>query len=187
MWWCEIIHSITRHSPNAGPIKARPLSISATIRPHLDPRGFLAQFSLYVHKGGLKPDSFHFFGVRFSLQSLWSILSHSQSEMMAQRWVNAGPTSQHCSIVVPSLYVTQRWHSLPSHRIHTPSVNDVTKCDTSKLCPAGFKCLWLMAMMLSILPAGDTQPLEAANSSGSEWLIECVLKVLDGVFEMKMW
>ena len=24
--------------------------------------GYLAQFSLYVHKGGLKPDSFHFVG-----------------------------------------------------------------------------------------------------------------------------
>ena len=29
----------------------------------------LAQFSLYVHKGGLKPDSFHFFGGKRSEQS----------------------------------------------------------------------------------------------------------------------
>ena len=45
----------------------------------------------------------------------------------------------------------------------------------------------LTAMMLSILLAGDAQPLEAANSSGREWLVECVLKVLIEVFEMKMW
>ena len=40
----------------------------------------LAQFSLYVHKGGLKPDSFHFFlqlclspGEHTVLQAFWSI------------------------------------------------------------------------------------------------------------------
>ena len=32
----------------------------------------LAQFSLYVHKGGLKPDSFHF--ILFPYLSLWSLL-----------------------------------------------------------------------------------------------------------------
>ena len=33
---------------------------------HHPPEVLLAQFSLYVHKGGLKPDSFHFISVRGS-------------------------------------------------------------------------------------------------------------------------
>ena len=32
----------------------------------------LAQFSLYVHKGGLTPDSFHFFSRFFRVKSPWS-------------------------------------------------------------------------------------------------------------------
>ena len=28
----------------------------------------MAQFSLYVHKGDLKPDSFHFFGKQFAFE-----------------------------------------------------------------------------------------------------------------------
>ena len=41
----------------------------------------LAQFSLYVHKGGLKPDSFHFFLHVFSLCSsgLWPLTSHTST------------------------------------------------------------------------------------------------------------
>ena len=37
------------------------------------PQGvLLAQFSLYVHKGGLKPDSFHFiFSLRLKLKNHW--------------------------------------------------------------------------------------------------------------------
>ena len=31
----------------------------------------LAQFSLYVHKGGLKPDSFHFPGFQFIRVAIW--------------------------------------------------------------------------------------------------------------------
>ena len=33
----------------------------------------LAQFSLYVHKGGLKPDSFHFISFHFKLQGLTNL------------------------------------------------------------------------------------------------------------------
>ena len=34
----------------------------------------LAQFGLYVHKGGLKPDSFHFLGGRILYVSLWILM-----------------------------------------------------------------------------------------------------------------
>ena len=34
---------------------------------HFD--GLMAQLSLYVHKGGLKPDSFHFDGLNDSIQN----------------------------------------------------------------------------------------------------------------------
>ena len=40
----------------------------------------LAQFSLYVHKGGLKPDSFHYSCRR------WWILTHSYSTCFYQLW-----------------------------------------------------------------------------------------------------
>ena len=48
----------------------------------------LAQFSLYVHKGGLKPDSFHFIcvGTNGSQTSNHDTLTHC--------WVNVGPASQ---------------------------------------------------------------------------------------------
>ena len=35
-------------------------SCVCTVSPHHPQEVLLAQFSLYVHKGGLKPDSFHF-------------------------------------------------------------------------------------------------------------------------------
>ena len=42
----------------------------------------LAQFSLYVHKGGLKPDSFHFYSLIISIYrihwSLWVMFHHNQ-------------------------------------------------------------------------------------------------------------
>ena len=34
----------------------------------------LAQFSLYVHKGGLKPDSFHLFFARSIIRSMWEVM-----------------------------------------------------------------------------------------------------------------
>ena len=33
----------------------------------------LAQFSLYVHKGGLKPDSFHFYHIRSIVNTFFSV------------------------------------------------------------------------------------------------------------------
>ena len=41
----------------------------------------LAQFSLYVHKGGLKPDSFHFILFPFYV-ILWALLSVSQTSVL---------------------------------------------------------------------------------------------------------
>ena len=43
-----------------------------TVSSHHPQEALLAQFSLYVHKGGLKPDSFHFFG--YDAQCSWKIL-----------------------------------------------------------------------------------------------------------------
>ena len=34
----------------------------------------LAQFSLYVHKGGLKPDSFHFISLAKSMQPKYGLI-----------------------------------------------------------------------------------------------------------------
>ena len=49
----------------------------------------LAQFSLYVHKGGLKPDSFHFFCRLYLCQN------HKQSVIMVHvRWFDVRPASQ---------------------------------------------------------------------------------------------
>ena len=38
---------------------------------HHPQKVLLAQFSLYVHKGGLKPDSFHFYKKADVIMSLW--------------------------------------------------------------------------------------------------------------------
>ena len=42
----------------------------------------LAQFSLYVHKGGLKPDSFHFIFIllSFSFNSRYRLLPHCSTQ-----------------------------------------------------------------------------------------------------------
>ena len=52
---------------------------------------FLAQFSLYVHKGGLKPDSFHFF-CHISFSSLVNEIP-SKHKTFTKCWFNAGPPS----------------------------------------------------------------------------------------------
>ena len=44
----------------------------------------LAQFSLYVHKGGLKPDSFHF---------CWLDINTTLGQCLGKCWVNVGPLS----------------------------------------------------------------------------------------------
>ena len=57
-----------------------------------------AQFSLYVHKGGLKPDSFHFF-IKLSLlwitmiSALGHVCSHSEHDTLIRCWFNIGPWS----------------------------------------------------------------------------------------------
>ena len=41
------------------------ISVNLSQSSHHPQEVFLAQFSLYVHKGGLKPDSFHFISVNY--------------------------------------------------------------------------------------------------------------------------
>ena len=48
----------------------------------------LAQFSLYVHKGGLKPDSFHLLAYRTVVRHLYLTSRH---KTLNQCWVNVGP------------------------------------------------------------------------------------------------
>ena len=45
----------------------------------------LAQFSLYVHKGGLKPDSFHFISF-LSIMILFTLLWFLESGWLNKRW-----------------------------------------------------------------------------------------------------
>ena len=45
-----------------------------TVSSHHPQEVLLAQFSLYVHKGGLKPDSFHFIFTNFSRSDLWEFM-----------------------------------------------------------------------------------------------------------------
>ena len=42
----------------------------------------LAQFSLYVHKGGLKPDSFHFFTKSWKPQIMYSINDSDEVDLI---------------------------------------------------------------------------------------------------------
>ena len=51
----------------------------------------LAQFSLYVHKGGLKPDSFHFF-LSVLFRSLGIEQPKSEPECESLTWRNSGST-----------------------------------------------------------------------------------------------
>ena len=73
----------------------------------------LAQFSLYVHKGGLKPDSFHFIRklviVRpSSLYSQFLFNGGTESQPIAgsmpvncvRRWLNTTPTLTECMILI---------------------------------------------------------------------------------------
>ena len=72
----------------------------------------LAQFSLYVHKGGLKPDSFHFIfgGIRYAYCFLfWLCL----------------PAVQPPKQVVTSLKDSESFGDLPAHTQSTELQNDV--------------------------------------------------------------
>ena len=68
----------------------------------------LAHFSLYVHKGGLKPDSFHFYILLELLRDHgWltrtRISRHLQRDMVAQWWAcicNVGPQLNQCRLNV---------------------------------------------------------------------------------------
>ena len=42
----------------------------------------LAQFSLYVHKGGLKPDSFHFFATRWHITSVLFYVTYIRNKVV---------------------------------------------------------------------------------------------------------
>ena len=48
----------------------------------------LAQFSLYVHKGGLKPDSFHF--LRITKLNFELVTWHASSHVLIYVWLSAG-------------------------------------------------------------------------------------------------
>ena len=50
----------------------------------------LAQFSLYEHKGGLKPDSFHFYFMEFHIRTVYFILA--QADFRPKKWGQDG----HC-------------------------------------------------------------------------------------------
>ena len=41
----------------------------------------LAQFSLYVHKGGLKPDSFHFYDANRSVEAVFTLINISDDTL----------------------------------------------------------------------------------------------------------
>ena len=50
----------------------------------------LEQFSLYVHKGGLKPDSFHLLECVIQMVGHCSELEHSRHDTLNQSWHNVG-------------------------------------------------------------------------------------------------
>ena len=55
----------------------------------------LAQFSLYVHKGGLKPDSFHFISMILAPSQHNTLLfSNCCNTPLFYCWFNVGPASQ---------------------------------------------------------------------------------------------
>ena len=67
----------------------------------------LAQFSLYVHKGGLKPDSFHYFHVVFSPVRLGCGLSSVDIRKPAgRRWRNVDLMLGHRRIRWPNIKPT---------------------------------------------------------------------------------
>ena len=54
----------------------------------------LAQFSLYVHKGGLKPDSFHFISTRVCHQFRKNhTYTHNKRNTFTRYWFNVGAKS----------------------------------------------------------------------------------------------
>ena len=57
----------------------------------------LAQFSLYVHKGGLKPDSFHLEDVRCNKQDIYLTSLDATHEEADPRVI------QHCNMSMPSI------------------------------------------------------------------------------------
>ena len=78
----------------------------------------LAQFSLYVHKGGLKPDSFHFF---FAITLYWIFLLCS------------------CSRVTTNNYWTclSMYHFTSPGSIHPCSASSL-RCNNCHLCPTRY-------------------------------------------------
>ena len=69
----------------------------------------LAQFSLYVHKGGLKPDSFHFIFLKPKLQRV---------QNSAARLITCTPCREHITPVLMQLFT------------RSTSVSTKTYCDT---------------------------------------------------------
>ena len=68
----------------------------------------LAQFSLYVHKGGLKPDSFHFHFICLTLEFIHSQQTQIICITFMQCWTNVedvGPTLYKCYTNVLCLLV----------------------------------------------------------------------------------
>ena len=53
----------------------------------------LAQFSLYVHKGGLKPGSFHFFVLQHRKAPAQCFLSAGGRRAFVWHWCSIGPAS----------------------------------------------------------------------------------------------
>ena len=85
----EVACSVSdRQGSNFGSCDWRTVSSQSSHHPQ---EVLLAQFSLYVHKGGLKPDSFHFIYFRLlrqhvhhlSLQMLHLQLKHSRTDLLS--------------------------------------------------------------------------------------------------------
>ena len=68
----------------------------------------LAQFSLYVHKGGLKPDSFHFLLGWWVDSWLLATSTPGMCETLGYCWFDAGPTSKTTALYRPSIGYASR-------------------------------------------------------------------------------
>ena len=99
----------------------------------------LAQFSLYVHKGGLKPDSFHFILRRPGWQGLsWSlILAGQNSDQTLARQILTYFPMLNSRWRHKSFYTSPSWISeniYPKHVGHA-SIISVTCVEFEKICP----------------------------------------------------
>ena len=89
----------------------------------------LAQFSLYVHKGGLKPDSFHFCWCTNIKQAL------SLREHFMYPWkvcLNGSPYSQTCATIKCRLFPT--WTYSRSPGLYSRSWSSIYNQFTISLC-----------------------------------------------------